>query len=352
MSLRAAAHVVATAAVLLLAYWLAPIQDPLDGRWALRLAVGLLITGLVLWWQITAVRGSARPVQQAAQGFMVSIGVFLIIFASLYLAMDQALTGAFSRSMDKISALYFAITTLGTVGYGDITPVSPVAQIVVSIQMLVDLILLAVIARVFLRTATGAVTRRKAETSVSTMTGGNLLGPAPIQLPEDPAAAALDAGGDVRVIVRDHPDSSLAWAVLAEEALDSGDDAAAYAYARTGYHRGLDRLRRNGWKGAGPVPWAHEPNRGFLRSLSALGHAAAAFDETDEVNRIRAFLLDADPDIPAELLALKPAHRPAATARCACRRSTSPSAGDTAPRRAPRSPGRDACRSARPDRAS
>ena len=134
------------------------------------------------------------------------------------------------------------------------------------------------------------------------MTGGNLLGPAPIRLPDDPAAAAIAAGGDVRAIVRGHPDSSLVWAVLAEAALDRGDDVAGYAYARVGYHRGLDQLRRNGWKGAGPVPWAHEPNRGFLRALSALGQAAALFDETAEVNRIRAFLLDADPAIPAELL--------------------------------------------------
>jgi hypothetical protein len=300
-ALRVAAHVLGTAAVLLVAYWLAPIEDPFSGSWALRLAGGLLIAGLVLWWQIDAVRGSRRPLQQAAQGIMVSIGVFLIIFATIYLAMDQALSSAFSQPLDKVSALYFAITTLGTVGYGDITAVSQPAQIVVSIQMLVDLVLLAVIARVFLRTASGAVSRRRA-TSVSAMTGGNLLGPIPIQLPEDPAAAELAAGGDVRVIVRAHPDSSLAWAVLAEEALDGGDDVAAYAYARTGYHRGLDRLRRNGWKGAGPVPWAHEPNQGFLRALSSLGHAAAAFDETDEVNRIRAFLLDADPNMPSGLL--------------------------------------------------
>lgn len=301
-ALRAAAHVVITAAVLLLAYWLAPIQDPLDGSWAIRLGGGLLLTGLVLWWQIAAVRESQRPVQQAAQGFMVSIGVFLIIFATIYLAMDQAVAATFSEPLDKISALYFTITTLGTVGYGDITPVSHAAQVVVSVQMLVDLILLAVIARVFLRTASGAVSRRRARTSVPAMTGGNLLGPAPILLPADPAAAAIAAGGDVRAIVREHPDSSLAWAVLAEKALDSGDDVAAYAYARTGYHRGLDRLRRNGWKGAGPVPWAHEANQGFLRALSALGHAAASFDEAAEVNRIRSFLLDADPAIPAELV--------------------------------------------------
>ncbi len=134
------------------------------------------------------------------------------------------------------------------------------------------------------------------------MTSGNLLGPPPVTLPVDPAAALLEAGEQAGDVVRRYPTSSLAWAVLAETALDAGDDVAGYAYARVGYHRGLDLLRRNGWRGAGPIPWAHEPNRGFLRSLAALGQAAALFEEADEVARVRAFLLDADPTMPADLL--------------------------------------------------
>ena len=134
------------------------------------------------------------------------------------------------------------------------------------------------------------------------MTSGNLLGPPPVKLPVDPAAASLAAGESAADVVRANPTSSLGWALLAEAALDRGDDVAGYAYARVGYHRGLDLLRRNGWKGAGPIPWSHEPNRGFLRSLSALGQAAALFDEADEVARVRAFLLDADPQIPGDLV--------------------------------------------------
>ena len=134
------------------------------------------------------------------------------------------------------------------------------------------------------------------------MSPANLLGPAPVELPVDPAAAALCAGEPADQVVRRYPASCLSWAVLAEQALDSGDDVAAYAYARVGYHRGLDLLRRNGWKGAGPVPFSHEPNQGFLRALAALGQAAALFEEDDEVVRVRAFLLDADPAIPADLL--------------------------------------------------
>ena len=86
--------------------------------------------------------------------------------------------------------------------------------------------------------------------------GADLLGIPPTELPEDPAAAAL-ADRDPRQVAAAFPTSSLAWAMLAEDALGEGEDVAAYAYARTGYHRGLDQLRRSGWRGQGPVPWEH-----------------------------------------------------------------------------------------------
>lgn len=93
-----------------------------------------------------------------------------------------------------------------------------------------------------------------------------------------------------------HPASSLAWATLARAALADGDAVAGYAYARTGYHRGLDALRRAGWRGQGPIPAGHEPNQGFLRALLALADAAAAIGEEDEAARCATFLDDADPD--------------------------------------------------------
>jgi hypothetical protein len=133
------------------------------------------------------------------------------------------------------------------------------------------------------------------------MTHGNLLGPEPTRLPIDPAAAALDAGEDPADVAAANPASSLAWAILAENALAEKQSVAAYAYARTGYHRGLDLLRRNGWKGFGPIPWSHEPNRGVLRALAALLRSADAIGETDEVERIRDFLTESDPRAAAEL---------------------------------------------------
>ncbi|HEY2099290.1 MAG TPA: DUF3151 domain-containing protein [Pseudonocardia sp.] len=125
---------------------------------------------------------------------------------------------------------------------------------------------------------------------------GNLLGPEPTLLPaDDVVAAALDGGTDPTEVAAAHPAASAGWAALAERALAQGEPVAAYAYARTGYHRGLDQLRRNGWKGFGSVPWAHQPNQGFLRALAALAKAAEAIGEQDEAARCRQFLADSDP---------------------------------------------------------
>ncbi|MEN3122728.1 DUF3151 domain-containing protein [Janibacter terrae] len=130
----------------------------------------------------------------------------------------------------------------------------------------------------------------------------NLLGIPETKLPEDPAAARIDGGEDAAKVAADLPSSSLPWAVLAETALDGGRSIEAYAYARTGYHRGLDALRRSGWKGQGPVPWAHVPNRGFLRSLAALAQAAGEIGEADEELRCRTFLSDSSLEAARALL--------------------------------------------------
>lgn len=130
------------------------------------------------------------------------------------------------------------------------------------------------------------------------MTHPNLLGePPPTRLTAEPEpVAALAAGDDPADVAARWPASSLPWAVLADAAWAGGRTIESYAYARTGYHRGLDALRRHGWKGHGPVPWSHEPNRGWLRSLHALGRAAAAIGETDEAERCRTFLRESSPE--------------------------------------------------------
>jgi hypothetical protein len=120
----------------------------------------------------------------------------------------------------------------------------------------------------------------------------NLLGTPGTELPVDPAAAKLEGGVAADQVAAAYPTSSLAWATLAEDALADGRTIEGYAYARTGYHRALDSLRKNGWRGQGPVPWEHEPNRGFLRALAALSKAAGAIGETEEELRCAQFLRD------------------------------------------------------------
>ena len=117
------------------------------------------------------------------------------------------------------------------------------------------------------------------------MIGSNLLG-----IPETRLAAEPDVLDDLANLPHDqqalaaiaakHPSSSLAWAALADAAERDGNVIGAYAYARVGYHRGLDALRKVGWRGQGPVPWSHEPNRGVLRAFAALRRAAEQIGET------------------------------------------------------------------------
>jgi hypothetical protein len=129
-----------------------------------------------------------------------------------------------------------------------------------------------------------------------------LAGPPPTLLPDEAEPrTALEAGTDPAEVAARFPAHSAAWADLADRAFAAGNVVESYAYARVGYHRGLDALRRAGWKGHGPVPWSHVPNRGFLRALHALGRAAGAIGEIEEERRCREFLDDSDPAATAAL---------------------------------------------------
>jgi hypothetical protein len=126
-----------------------------------------------------------------------------------------------------------------------------------------------------------------------------------------PSGGVPDAGlrASLSELCASYPSFLDGWARLAEAAYSGGDPVAAYACARVGYHRGLDRLRKNGWGGTGQVHWAEATNRGFLRSLYLLMAAAAAIGEDDEASRCHQFLLDLDPDDGIEAGAIAPGAR-------------------------------------------
>lgn len=122
-----------------------------------------------------------------------------------------------------------------------------------------------------------------------------------VQEPAGSLEALRDASTDDEVagVAERYPTCLAAWAELGEHAEAAGRTVEAYAYFRVGYHRGLDRIRQTGWRGSGRVPWTHEANRGFLRSLRGLGTTAGAIGEDDEAARCEQFLQQLAPDIPA-----------------------------------------------------
>ncbi|MDQ5815121.1 MAG: DUF3151 domain-containing protein [Actinomycetota bacterium] len=122
-----------------------------------------------------------------------------------------------------------------------------------------------------------------------------------VQEPEGSLEALNEASSDedVAEVAARFPTCLAAWSELGERALTAGRPVEAYAYFRVGYHRGLDRIRQAGWRGVGRVPWSHEPNRGFLRSLRGLGVAAGAIGEGDEATRCDGFLQQLAPDAPS-----------------------------------------------------
>ena len=110
------------------------------------------------------------------------------------------------------------------------------------------------------------------------------------------AALASDSPRDeVSAVVAQHPTFLAGWAALGQLARD---DVEAYAAFRVGYHRGLDRLRANGWRGSGYVRWEHPTNQGFLSALHGLATTAAAINETSEAERCELFLKQLDPSWP------------------------------------------------------
>jgi hypothetical protein len=104
--------------------------------------------------------------------------------------------------------------------------------------------------------------------------------------------AAQDRLAAAQDLAQRHPSVSVVWAELGDLGRETLE---RYAYYRVGYHRGLDALRANGWRGSGYVRWAAPSNRGFLRCLAGLAQMAAAIGESAEAERCELFCAQLDP---------------------------------------------------------
>ena len=140
-----------------------------------KLLVGLVIFASVLGWQVLKIMGAEHPELRAAEALAISIPVVLIVFAFTYLSLSHFQPASFSERLDHVGAMYFTITVVSTVGFGDIVAKTHAARILVSFQIILDLVLLVGIVRAVFFAAQVGIRRRQLErdatTSESTSSG-------------------------------------------------------------------------------------------------------------------------------------------------------------------------------------
>ena len=145
------------AAGILTAYYVLPIDRDQGTEIGLRLLIGLLVLGVVLAWQIYAVATTEYPRLQAITALALAVPLLLTIFATTYMALSNSDPAAFNERLGHTSSLYFTLTTLATVGYGDIVAKSDAARVSVMLQMVANIAVVAITGRVIF----GMVTERR-----------------------------------------------------------------------------------------------------------------------------------------------------------------------------------------------
>ena len=146
--LRAATRIVAALVGILGAYALVPLGAE-EGQlaWLPVVFAGLALFVWVFKRQLSKIEQADFPVLRAVEALVLALALFLTLFAAVAVAVEQATHGSFNESLTRIDGFYYAVTTLATVGYGDIHPVSQPARALGIVQMLGNLMLLGVAVR-------------------------------------------------------------------------------------------------------------------------------------------------------------------------------------------------------------
>ena len=158
---RAVLRSLLAAAVLVVLYYLLPLDRPLSADTVVRLLIGLLVFAGVMVWQVRKITRSRYPGVQAVAALGLIVPLYLLLFASTYFLMERASAAAFTQPLTRTDALYFTVTVFSTVGFGDIAPKSEAARVVLIVQMLGDLAVLGAGIRVLV----GAVQRGRQQRS-------------------------------------------------------------------------------------------------------------------------------------------------------------------------------------------
>ncbi len=160
---RAVITISVTWVVLIAMYYLMPVGT--SGRGELvRLVVGLAVVVVVLIWQVREILRADFPGFKAVEALAVIVPLFLLVFSYIYLSMSHSSSSTFSENLNHVKAMYFTVTVFSTVGFGDITPKTDTARIIVSVQMLIDLVIIGAGVRLLISAAKTGLARRQQPT--------------------------------------------------------------------------------------------------------------------------------------------------------------------------------------------
>jgi hypothetical protein len=166
-AVRTLVHSGAVGLLTVVAYWVLPLNG-FTRATGVTLALGLSVILMLLVWNVRSIMVSPHPRVRAAAALTTTIPLFLVIFAAAYYAMSGEAQGSFSEPLTRVSSAYFTITVFSTVGFGDITPVTSGARIATSVQMIGDVILVGVGARIILGATRAGMSRKESAASGAT----------------------------------------------------------------------------------------------------------------------------------------------------------------------------------------
>jgi voltage-gated potassium channel len=136
--------------LLVVAYYQAPLDRPLTFASGVLFVGALVLAALVVVVEVRGILASTRPMMRAIRVIALGLPLLLVLFAATYITVDGQQARAFSEPLSRTDGLYFTVTTFATVGYGDISPQTELARVLVTVQMLVGLVAVGIIAKVVL----------------------------------------------------------------------------------------------------------------------------------------------------------------------------------------------------------
>ena len=141
-------------------YFTLPFDSASDFNTGLALMLGLVLVAALAVWQAWTIARSPFPLIRAVEGLITTFPLVVLLFSTTYFVMDEYQSGSFTQHLTRLDSLYFTVTTFATVGYGDITPVTESARVTVTLQMVVDLVLIGLVARAFVSSVRTGLARR------------------------------------------------------------------------------------------------------------------------------------------------------------------------------------------------